>query len=306
MMSPLLPVILAALTIGTPHHELVSASKVAEEPSTPVFNGPVAQGAWFRIRTPKGDVEVREASGRNVVVTATKRSDWRGVDEVKFEVRRDGSNVTVCAIWPRTTRCDATGYDFDWDDRNHNDRDIGKVDFLVELPKGIRLVAASGNGTVEVRNTGLDVVASSGNGEVTVLGAGGRVKATSGNGDLEVKDARGDVEASTGNGDIDVTTSSGPVSARSGNGRINVEMTSLRGDDDMDFSTGNGSIEVSFPSNLSAQVETNVPSRNVETDFPIEMSSRWSSSHISGKIGSGGRRIRFSTGNGHVRIRKTG
>jgi DUF4097 and DUF4098 domain-containing protein YvlB len=73
----------------------------------------------------------------------------------------------------------------------------------------------------------------------------------------------------------------------------------------MDFSTGNGSIDVRFPANLSAVVETNVPFRNVETDFPMEMESRWSSSHVGGKIGNGGRRIRFSTGNGHVRIRKT-
>ena len=302
MMLPVLAVILAAFTNGAPRPAL----QVTDEPSTPVFNGPVAQGAWFRIRTPKGEIEVREASGRNVVVTATKRSDGRGNDDVTFEVRRDGANVTICAIWPRTTRCDAKGYDFDYDNRSRNDRDIGKVDFLVELPKGIKLVAATGNGTIEVRNTGSEVVASSGNGEVTVVGAGGRVTATSGNGDLEVKEARGDVEARTGNGDIEVTTSVGPVTARTGNGRIDVDMSSLKGDDDMDFSTGNGSIEVSFPSNLSALVETNVPSRNVETDFPIEMESHWSSSHINGKIGSGGRRIRFSTGNGHVRIKKAG
>jgi DUF4097 and DUF4098 domain-containing protein YvlB len=302
MILPVLAVILAAFTNGGAR----PTPAVSEEPSTPVFNGPVAQGAWFRIRTPKGEVEVREASGRNVVVTATKRSDWRGSDEVKFEVRRDGANVTVCAIWPRTTRCDAKGYDFDYDNGNHNDRDIGKVDFLVELPKGIKLVAATGNGDIEVRNTGSEVLASSGNGQVTVVGAGGRVTATSGNGDLEVKEARGDVEARTGNGDIEVTTSVGPVTARTGNGRIDVDMSSLRGDDDMDFSTGNGSIEVSFPPNLSALVETNVQSRNVETDFPIEMASHWNSSHISGKIGAGGRRIRFSTGNGHVRIKKAG
>ena len=45
---------------------------------------------------------------------------------------------------------------------------------------------------------------------------------------------------------------------------------------------------------------------NLETDFPIDMAARWSSRHVEGKIGNGGRRIRFNTGNGHVRIRKIG
>jgi hypothetical protein len=302
MTLPLLAVILAAFTSSSPR----APSQVISDTSTQVFNGPVAVGAWFRVRNPNGAIEVRETSGRNVVVTATRRSGSRNYGDVTFDVRRDGANVTICAIWPRTRRCDANGYDLENDSRPRNDREIGKVNFVVELPRGIRLVAATGNGTVEVRDTGAEVEARSGNGEVTVIGAGGRVIATSGNGDLEVTSARGEVEARTGNGDIEVSTSAGPVTASTGNGRIDVEMASLRGDDDMDFSTGNGSIEVSFPSNLSAVVETNVPSKNVETDFPIETAARWSSSHMQGKIGSGGRRIRFSTGNGHVRIKKIG
>jgi DUF4097 and DUF4098 domain-containing protein YvlB len=122
---------------------------------------------------------------------------------------------------------------------------------------------------------------------------------------VTVEGARGEVEARTGNGEIKVSTSVGPVSARTGNGEIEVDMASLRGNDDMDFSTGNGSIEVAFPSNLSATVEANVAVKSFETDFPMEMAARWSSRHIEGKIGNGGRRIRLSTGNGHVRIRKT-
>jgi len=297
-----LAVILAAFTIGSPP----AASQVTSQPSTPVFNGAVAPGAWFRIRNLKGAIEVREASGRNVVVSANRRAGSTSDGGVTFDVRRDGANVTVCAVWPRTTRCDANGYDYDYDSRERNDGRIGRVDFVVELPKGIKLVAATGNGDVEVLNTGAEVEARSGNGEVTVLGAGGRVSAASGNGDLEVQGARGDVKARTGNGDIKVSTSTGPVTASTGNGQIDVDMASLKGYDDMDFSTGNGSIEVSLPSNLSAVVEANVPVRNFETDFPMEMAARWSSRHVEGKIGNGGRRIRFSTGNGHVRIRKIG
>ena len=295
-----LAVVLATLT--------VNPSAPASQPivqSVPVFNGPVPQGAWFRVRNLKGAIDVRATTGRNVVVTASRRGGSGDEDDVRFDVRRDGANVTVCAIWPRTTRCDANGYNDEGSYRRRNDGGIERVDFVVELPRGINLVAATGNGTVDVRNTGAEVNASSGNGEVTVIGPSGRVHISSGNGDLEVERAGGEVEASTGNGDITVSTSLGPVSASSGNGRIEVEMASLRSSEDMRFSTGNGSIEVGFHANLSAVIDARVPYKNFETDFPIEMAARWGSSSFEGKIGNGGRRIRFSTGNGHVRIRKT-
>lgn len=274
------------------------------EGAVEVFNGEVAPGAWFRIRDLNGAIEVHEATGRNVVVSATRRFTNRSNGEIKFDVKRDGSNVTVCAIWPSTYRCDANGYDSE--NRSRNDSDVGRVDFVVSLPRGVKLVAATGNGTVDIRNTGTEVEARSGNGEVTVIGAGGSVVAVSGNGDIDVDGAHGEVEARSGNGDIKVSTSAGPVSATTGNGRIDVQMASLTSGGDMEFSTGNGSIEVSFPPTLSAVVEANVSYSSLRTDFPMEMAARWNTRHVEGKIANGGRRIRFSTGNGRVTIRKNG
>src|SRR5829696_6927944 len=93
----------------------------------PVFSGEVASGSWLRIRSLKGRIEVREASGRNAVVTARRRFNIRPAGEITFEVKKDGSNVTVCAIWRRTTQCDEDSYE----SRSGNDRDIGLVDFFV-------------------------------------------------------------------------------------------------------------------------------------------------------------------------------
>jgi len=138
-----------------------------------------------------------------------------------------------------------------------------------------------------------------------VLGANGRVRASSGNGDIEVDRARGDVHASTGNGGIRVNTSTGPVSASTGNGSIRVDMAAISNPSEMEFSTGNGSITVRFPGNLSANIEANLPFRNFSTDFPMQMESGFSGHRIEGKIGNGGPRIRFSTGNGHVSIEKS-
>ena len=267
-----------------------------------VFSGEVASGSWLRIRSLKGNIEVREGSGRNAIVTAAQGRGRRSAEAVTFEVKRDGSSVTVCAIYPRTRRCDEDGYDYSsW---RSEDNEIGGIDFTVTLPKGVRLVAATGNGTVDVRGAGAEVKASSGNGEVSVIGADGRVSASSGNGDVEVSGAKGTVDVSSGNGDIRVGTTIGPVSASTGNGRIDVSMSTLTEPGDMEFSTGNGTIEVSLPANLNADVIADVSLRNFETDFPMQLPGRFSGRRIEGKIGSGGRRIRMSTGNGKVMLRK--
>ena len=277
---------------------LLASAAAAQE--TPVFSGQVPSGAFLRIRNYKGDIRVTETTGSTVTVIARRRFDRREEGETRFEVKRDGQNVTICSITERTRRCDEDGYD----SRGGDDRNVGRADFTVSLPRGVKLVASTGNGEVDVRNAGADVRATSGNGEVNVSGVRGRVSASSGNGDVSVDRAEGEVEVSSGNGDIRVTTARGPVSAHTGNGGIDVSMSTLSGDGDMDFNTGNGSITVAFPSNLSATIEANGSFRDFETDFPINMGRGWTGNHVRGTIGSGARRIRLNTGNGRIALKK--
>ncbi len=265
-----------------------------------VFSGEVSSGSWLRVRTMKGDIQVREGTGATAVVTASRKSGRGSMEGITFDVRRDGSGVTVCAIYPHTRRCDEEGYQSSW---RRSDGDLASINFTVELPRGVKLLASTGNGDVNVRGAGDEVQASSGNGEVRVLGSGGRVRASTGNGDVEVSDARGAVRVSSGNGDITVGTTMGPVSASTGNGRIDVRMAELS-DGDMDFTTGNGTIELRLPANLSADVIANVSLRRFETEFPMQLPGRFSGRRVEGKIGEGGRRIRVSTGNGRVALLK--
>lgn len=280
------------------------AGAQTNEGRTEVFKGQVPDGSWLRVRTMKGDVQVREAAGPDIIVTATRRYRMRQTGEITFEVKRDGSNVTVCAIWERTRRCDADGYSSNSNSRRDWNSNEGDADFIVEIPRGVNLVAATGNGEVTVRGVGGELEATSGNGEVTVDGVSGSVLAASGNGDVTVDRAGGPVKAHSGNGRIKVSTARGPVEANTGNGRIDVDMASLSGTGDMDFNTGNGSIVLTAPANLAAEIESNVPYNNFTTDFAFEIPAHWNSRRIQGTIGGGGRRIRFNTGNGRVTLRK--
>ena len=280
---------------------LLITSVAGAQDTRTVFTGQIESGAWLRIRGHKGNIRVEEASGSTATVTARTRYRRDSDAEVTYEVKRDGRNVTVCSITPRTRRCDESGYESRW---GRDDRGEGSADFTVSLPRGVRLLASTGNGEVDIRNAGSDVRAASGNGEININGAGGTVDVSTGNGEILVDRAEGEVEASTGNGTIRVRTSRGPVSASTGNGSIDVEMATLRGDEDMKFTTGNGSITVGFPSTLSARIDADGPFRNFETDFPLEMGRGFSSDRIRGTIGSGSRNIRLTTGNGRIRLRK--
>lgn len=261
-----------------------------------VFSGSVPSGSWLRIRNYKGDIRVSETAGSTVTVSARRRDD-----NTRFEIKRDGNNVTICAITEYTERCDARGYS---SHSSRGDRNVLRSDLTVSLPRGLKLLASTGNGDVDIRGAGEEVAASSGNGEINVAGARGRVSASSGNGEIRVESAEGDVDVSSGNGDIFVTTTQGPVSANTGNGSIDVTMRSLTGSESMDFNTGNGTITVAFPANLSARIQANGAFRDFESDFPIQMGSGWSSNRIRGTIGSGARSIQFNTGNGKIRIKK--
>ncbi len=283
---------------------LVPAASLAQDDlSSPkrVFSDQVASGSWLRIRTMKGNIQVRESSGATAVVTAQRGSGRGSTANITFDVKRDGSNVTICAIYPHTTRCDDDGYQSSW---RRNDGDLASINFTVELPRGVKIAASSGNGDVNVSGARDEVRAGSGNGEIRVLGSGGRVSASTGNGDVEVSSARGHVTASSGNGDIRVGTTLGPVSASTGNGSIDVRMDELSSGD-MQFSTGNGSIELRLPSSLSADIVANVNLRSFTTDFPMTLPGRFSGRRIVGKIGEGGRRITMSTGNGSVSLIKS-
>ncbi len=281
---------------------LASAAGAQTSDTKEVFKGQIASGAWLRIRAHKGEIRVTEASGSTATVTARTRYRYNDGDEVTYEVKRDGQNVTVCSITRRTRRCDEEGYD----SRGNDDRgrQEGSSDFTVALPRGVKLLASTGNGEIDIRSAGAEVKASSGNGEVSVSDVRGSVEAHTGNGEISVNNVEGEVDASTGNGTIRVTTSRGPVTAHTGNGSIDVQMKSLARNDDMEFTTGNGSITVAFPSNLSAHIDANGSFRNFETDFPIDMASGWNGNRVRGTIGSGASNIRLSTGNGQIRLRK--
>jgi hypothetical protein len=244
----------------------------------------VDAGRWMNVFNVNGTVDFAPSPDNMVHLLAEKRSNGREMDDIHFEVVQAGGNVTICAIWNNSSRCedgDVQSFHHDGNNENHSN-----VRITVQVPRSVRIGAHSVNGTVSVRDVGAEVRANTVNGGVRVHSATGPVKAT------------------TVNGGVDVTTTVGPVTAETVNGNVDARMSSLQGDDDMTFKTVNGSVLIYVPARFDGTFRFDTVHGGIDSDFPMTLSGRWGPRHASGTIGNGGRDIRASSVNGSIALRK--
>ena len=282
---------------------LVPALSYAQETSDNLFtwSGKLASGATFGIRHFNGPIDVREGTGDRVEFRADRRTRRSG--DLSFEVENQSDGVMICGVYRGRSACDdgrGRNRGWDWDEGPPTSR------VTVILPKGVRLFANTGNGDVTVTNASNDVEVNSGNGDVRIAMTAGQVNVNTGNGELDVEGATGPVRATTGNGRVYVTTSTGPVTVRTGNGEIDVRMRTLTGNSDMTFTTGNGAVMVALPGDFKGEIDASTGHGEFRSDFSIQVLGRLNPRHIRGTIGDGGtRRIRISSGNGRIELRKS-
>ncbi|HEX5727661.1 MAG TPA: DUF4097 family beta strand repeat-containing protein [Longimicrobiaceae bacterium] len=297
---------LCAAALGALAASAAPAQRAQQSENEFNWTGQIPEGATVRVFTVSGRVNVTPSSGRGARIHGVKRrsEDGRGdLRHLEFEMRRDGNDIIVCGLYAGYSECEGDGIDTGRKPNRYGNN--VRADFTVELPRGVHLRVGSGNGDLEVAGATANVSAASGNGDVSVGEGAGQVQASSGNGRVQVEEARGEVEASTGNGRVSVVTGTGPVNASSGNGSIDVRMGRIRGDEDMEFSSGNGSITLTLPPDFSGEIDATTGNGGIDSDFPVQVQGRLSRHRLHGTIGQGGRRIRLSTGNGSIHLRRT-
>jgi len=259
---------LAAILLAALPATLVAQDRQSEKPWT--LNDQIPAGKWLRVRNVSGEVHVRASTSDKVEIVATK--SWRRGDPrlVRIESRKapDGS-ILVCALWSEDATCTESGYHSNGENHSNRNNDVS-VDFEVRLPKGVNVGAWSVNG------------------EVSVDGA------------------TGEVEAGSVNGSVDATSIGGPVQASSVNGSVHARMGRVPGNGDLDFSTVNGSVIAEFGEDIDANIELSTVNGRFQTDWPVTITGRVDPSHLRATLGKGGRRVRLSTVNGNVELRKRG
>jgi hypothetical protein len=227
----------------------------------------VPAGQWIRVRNVSGAVSVQPSSNDHVQIVATK--SWRRGDpsRVRIESRtsRDGS-ILVCAYWTENATCDENGYSSHGERRGRDD-DVA-VDFEVRVPRGVKVGAWSVNGGVSVDG------------------------------------ATSEVQAGSVNGNVDATSTGGPVEGSTVNGNVHARMGRLGNAEDLSFSSVNGNVVAEFGEDVDANIELSTVNGRFQTDWPVTVSGRLDPRHLRATLGKGGRRIRLSTVNGNVELRK--
>src|SRR5438132_558439 len=123
------------------------------------------------------------------------------------------------------------------------------------------------------------------------------------NGEMSAEGLKGDVRASTVNGSVRVTTT-GLAEASTVNGSVYAQMGRADWNNDLEFSTVNGGITLILPGKLDTDVRATTVNGDIETDWPLMVSGRFSNRRLHGTIGAGGRGLNLSTVNGEIRLKK--
>ncbi len=145
------------------------------------------------------------------------------------------------------------------------------VSFEIEVPRNMEM-------NLDTRNGG-----------ISIQSYGGRADARTVNGGISLDDVGGDIRATTVNGGISIA-----LDGRRWEGA------------GLDAETRNGGVSMSLPSDFSAELDAATTNGGIDVDFPITVQGRLTriNRHITATIGSGGPRLRVTTTNGGVRIRR--
>lgn len=139
-------------------------------------------------------------------------------------------------------------------------------------------------------------------------------------GDIKVEDVNGEIEVENVNGAVTLSRISGAAIAHALNDNVIVTFVKVDPDKPMSFSSLNGDIDVTFPTNLRANVKFKAENGDIYSDFDMTMEPTTQrieeggkgggkyrlriEQAIQGKINGGGPEIKFETLNGDVYVRK--
>jgi hypothetical protein len=232
------------------------------------WQGSLKAGQTLEVINTNGEIAANPASGDAVRAEGIRGGSDED-DGLFVEVVEYGDGVTICAVYARDKapgRCHRGGVSSESGNWWHGHR--AKINFNVQVPRGVRLNAMTTNGGVHCQN--LDSV----------------------------------VQASTTNGNVEVSTSEW-ASAKTTNGGVRVSMGNAKWSGELELLTTNGSVNVTLPASAEFNVHAATTNGGIETDFPVTVQGTFGPKNLSGTVGGGGRELKVVTTNGGIELKKS-
>ena len=230
------------------------------------WQGSLQAGQTLEVINTNGEIGASRATGD---AARAESSRGGGDDGLFVEVVEYADGVTICAVYARDKapgRCHRGGVSSESGNWWHGRR--AKLNFEVQVPRGVRLNALTTNGRVHCLN--LDSV----------------------------------VQAATTNGDVEVSTSEW-ASAKTTNGGVRVSMGNAKWSGELELLSTNGSVDVRLPASAEFQVHAATTNGNISSDFPITVQGSLGPKSLSGTVGGGGRELKVATTNGGIELKKS-
>jgi hypothetical protein len=141
------------------------------------------------------------------------------------------------------------------------------------------------------------------NGDTTLVGLTGPVRANTVAGNVEAQSVSGSLRINTVSGDLTVVEGSGSdVRADSVSGNMVLDLDPSAGAD-VRLTTVSGEIAIRIPEPGDAEVDANTTSGHVSCAFDeLHVTGQWGAKRITGRIGSGGARLKATTVSGAIAL----
>lgn len=232
------------------------------------WQGNLKAGQALEVVNTNGEIGASRASGDAARVEGTRKGSDDD-QELFIEVVEYADGVTICAVYAKDKapgRCHRGGVSSESSSWRHGHH--AKINFDVQVPRGVRLNAMTTNGGVHCVN--LDSV----------------------------------VQAATTNGNVEVSTSEW-ASAKTTNGGVRVSMGNAKWSGELELMTTNGSVDVTLPASAEFKVDASTTNGGIQTDFPITIQGKFGPKSLSGTVGGGGRELKVATTNGGIELKKS-
>ncbi len=249
----------------------------------------VAPGSAVFIVNQTGNITVHAASGRQLQVTASQKSD-----KVEIDASQTGNRVTL---------------------RTHLLQKVSgeeaRVDYDVALPSGTNINIDSENGPIKIDNANGNVTVESDAGQVDLNNiSNGSVQVQTLNAGISltgVKNARVNVETTSGN--VTLNNVTGPkLSVETTNGNISY-VGDFAGGGAYTITNHAGDIDVRVPANASLDLTARSVKGTVTNDFPFQKPQHTSFAvtegrSFAGTSNSGASSVELRSFSGKIRVSK--